>query len=241
MNYYKNRLCLNCLTKDIENALEIYEAMDKNAVIGVLSGNYPNFDEALSDMKKYQAALENNISIGLGAGNPAQGLMVAALSGALKPNHVNQVFPYVGITREKVSENDTHINALVSPSGIPGLVKISTGPESTKLPDGNIPVETAIALVKEMGGNSLKFFPMGGLKTIEEFKLVAKACGKSDFILEPTGGIDLENIEEILKICIEENVPKVIVHVYSSIIDKESGKTKITDVKRIKEIFEKLL
>ncbi len=239
MNYYKNRLCLNCLAADIENACEIYNVMDKNTLIGILSSNYSDIYSAVTDMEKYQAALDNNISIALGGGNPAQGLMVAELAGALKPNHVNQVFPYVGITRGKVSDEHVHINALVSPTGDPGLVKISTGPESSKLPEGNIPVETAIVLIKEMGGNSIKFFPMGGLNTRNEFAAVAKACGKANFILEPTGGIDLSNIEEIIDMAMGENVPKLILHVYSSIIDKGTGRTRISDVEKIKKIFEK--
>ena len=63
-----------------------------------------------------------------------------------------------------------------------------------------VPVDTCIAIVKEMGGNSLKFFPMGGLKVEYELRSVAEACARNEFILEPTGGITLENFDAILKI-----------------------------------------
>ena len=73
------------------------------------------------------------------------------------------------------------------------MVKISTGPLSSGAADGIVPLETAIALLKDMGGSSIKYFPMGGLKHRAEFEAVAKACAAHDFWLEPTGGIDLEN------------------------------------------------
>ena len=74
---------------------------------------------------------------------------------------------------------------------------------------------------------------MGGLKVKEELKAVSEACARQDFILEPTGGIDLENFEEIMHIILDAGVPKVIPHVYSSIIDKATGNTRIEDVERL--------
>lgn len=96
-------------------------------------------------------------------------------------------------------------------------------------------------MAKEMGGNSLKFFPMGGLKVKDELKAVAEACAEMDFILEPTGGIDLENFKEILEIILNAGVRKVIPHVYSSIIDKESGCTRCEDVKTLLDIVKELV
>ena len=58
-----------------------------------------------------------------------------------------------------------------------------------------MPVETAIALLKDFGGSSIKYFPMGGLKCRDEYQAVAEACARHDFWLEPTGGIDLDNFE----------------------------------------------
>ena len=96
-----------------------------------------------------------------------------------------------------------------------------------------VPVDTCIAIVKEMGGNSLKFFPMGGLKVEDELRSVAEACARNEFILEPTGGITLENFDAILKICLDAGVPKVIPHVYSSIVDKVTGDTRTEDVRTL--------
>ena len=106
--------------------------------------------------------------------------------------------------------------------------------------DGIIPIETAIAMIKDMGGSSIKYFPMEGLKYKEEYIAVCNACVKEDFILEPTGGIDLDNFKEIVEIPLKLGVKKVIPHVYTSIIDSETKETKLKDVEKIYEIMKEL-
>jgi len=240
INFYQKRVCLNCLTNSIENAREIVEATEGHVVVGLLSANYSNVDDAISDMRKYQKAVDNNISVGLGAGNPKQWRAVAEISGQIKPKHINQIFTAGGYTRAKVGEA-AFINSMVAPSGVIGQVKISTGPLSENMKPALVPIETAIAMAKEEGADSLKYFPMGGLKAIEEYEAVAKACAKYDFNLEPTGGIDLTNFKAILEIAVNAGVKKIIPHVYSSIIDKESGNTKIEDVKALYEIIKQVI
>ncbi|MGL5608796.1 MAG: KDGP aldolase, partial [Aeromonas veronii] len=57
----------------------------------------------------------------------------------------------------------------------------------------------------------------------------------------PTGGIDLENFEEIVRIALDAGVEKVIPHVYSSIIDSASGHTRPEDVRTLLAIVKRLL
>ena len=125
--------------------------------------------------------------------------------------------------------------------GKPGYVKISTGYLAKDEKPAIVPVATAIAMAKEEGANSLKYFPMGGLKCREEYEVVAKACAEHDFNLEPTGGIDLDNFREILLIAVNAGVKKVIPHVYSSIIDKETGLTKVEDVKALYAMIQEVV
>jgi uncharacterized protein (TIGR03581 family) len=237
-NWYKDQICLNVLAKDIDNAKDVYKAAEGYVLVGVLSANYDSVASAVDEMKIYQNELDNNISVGLGGGNPAQWKMVADISGVIKPEHSNQIFSAVGYTRAKLGDHGM-INSLVSPSGTPGFVKISTGPLSSLEKPAIIPVETAIAMIKEMGGNSVKYFPMKGLLTKDEYIAVAQACAKEDFMLEPTGGIDLDNFEEIVKIAMDAGVKRIIPHVYSSIMDEE-GKTKVTDVSILMKIIKKI-
>ncbi len=240
-NFYRDRVCLNVLAGSKDNARDIYEAAEGHVLVGVLSKNYPDVASAVADMKEYAALIENALSVGLGAGDPRQSLMVSQISAQVQPQHVNQVFTGVGTSRGMLGQNDSVVNGLISPTGKPGFVKINTGPQSSASADAIVPVETAIALLKDMGGSSVKYFPMGGLKTRDEFAAVARACAEQDFWLEPTGGIDLENFEPIMEIALAAGVTKIIPHIYSSIIDSASGNTRPEDVKTLLASVKKLV
>lgn len=235
-NFYRDRVCLNVLAGSKENARKIYEAAEGHVLVGVLSKNYPDIKSAVADMREYAALIDNALSVGLGAGDPNQSAMVSEISRQVQPQHVNQVFTGVATSRTLLGQNETVVNGLVSPTGTPGFVKISTGPLSSKSPDGIVPLETAITLLKDMGGSSIKYFPMGGLKCRDEYKAVAETCARHDFWLEPTGGIDLDNYTEILQIALDAGVSKIIPHIYSSIIDKVSGNTRPEDVRQLLSI-----
>ncbi|WP_428206044.1 KDGP aldolase, partial [Enterococcus faecalis] len=181
----------------VENAQACYEAAEGHVVLGVLSKNYETDEAAIDDMKKYQAATNNALSVGLGAGDPNQSQMVARLSEVLQPQHVNQVFTGVGASRALLRQDETVINGLVSPTGKVGYVNIATGPLSSGAPAAEVPIETAIKLLKDMGGSSIKYF------------------------------------EEIVQIAVDAGVKKIIPHVYSSIIDQETGDTRTEDVKTL--------
>lgn len=240
-NFYRDRVCLNVLAGSKENAREIYQAAEGHVLVGVLSKNYADVESAVADMQEYAALIENALSVGLGAGDPRQSLMVSQISQQVQPQHVNQVFTGVGTSRALLGQNDSVVNGLISPTGKVGWVKISTGPLSSAASDGIVPVDTAIALLKDMGGSSVKYFPMGGLKTREEFACVARACADQNFWLEPTGGIDLENFEPIMEIALEAGVSKIIPHIYSSIIDSASGNTRPEDVRTLMASVKRLI
>ncbi|MFK8257832.1 KDGP aldolase family protein [Erwinia sp. AnSW2-5] len=239
--FYRDRVCLNVLAGSKQNARDIWLAAEGHVLVGVLSKNYLDVATAVADMREYAALIDNALSVGLGAGDPNQSLMVSAISAEVQPQHVNQVFTGVGTSRALLGQSQTVVNGLVSPTGQPGKVKISTGPQSSKAADGIVPVATAIAMLKDMGGSSVKYFPMGGLKAIDEFTAVAKACAEQDFWLEPTGGIDLDNYETIMRIALEAGVSKIIPHIYSSIIDSATGLTRPEDVATLLALTKKLV
>lgn len=239
--FYKQRVALNVLAKDIANAKEVFEAAGGYVLVGVLSKDYATVEEAVTAMKQYGREIDDAVSIGLGAGDNRQAAFVAEIAKHYPGSHINQVFPAVGATRANLGAQDSWINSLVSPTGRAGYVNISTGPVSAAQQElAVVPVKAAIALVRDMGGNALKYFPMQGLSREDELRAVASACAEADFALEPTGGIDMDNFEAILRIALEAGVPQVIPHVYSSIIDKETGKTKVADVLLLTKIMKKL-
>lgn len=240
-DFYQNRVCLNVLAGSKANAQAIWQAAEGHVLVGVLSKNYASVESAVEDMREYAALIDNALSVGLGAGDPRQSAMVSEISREVQPQHVNQVFTGVATSRALLGQQQTVVNGLVSPTGTPGRVKISTGPLSAQAPDAVVPVETAIAMLKDMGGSSIKYFPMGGLKAVDEFTAVAQACAKHDFWLEPTGGIDLDNYATILQIALDAGVSKIIPHIYSSIIDNATGDTRPDDVRTLLAITKKLV
>ncbi|MGM3161926.1 2-dehydro-3-deoxy-phosphogluconate aldolase [Dickeya undicola] len=239
--FYQDRICLNVLAGSKANAHEIWQAAEGYVLVGVLSKNYASVPDAVADMREYAALIDNALSVGLGAGDPNQSAMVSEISAALQPQHVNQVFTGVATSRALLGQHQTVVNGLVTPTGEVGKVKISTGPRSSCQADGIVPVATAIAMLQDMGGSSVKYFPMGGLAAIDEFRAVAEACARQDFWLEPTGGIDLHNYEAIVRVALEAGVSKIIPHVYSSIIDKASGDTRPDDVRQLLAMTRRLL
>ncbi|WP_340373516.1 KDGP aldolase family protein [Peribacillus sp. FSL E2-0218] len=240
--FLNDRVALNVLADSVENAVEVFNAAEGHVLVGVLSKDYPTVEAGVAAMQEYGDAIDEAVSIGLGAGDNRQATVVAEIAKYYPGSHINQVFPSVGATRANLGEKDSWINSLVSPTGKVGYVNISTGPVSAGASETAIvPIKAAIALVRDMGGNALKYFPMKGLKHEEEYRAVAKACGEEGFALEPTGGIDLENFETILEIALEAKVPKIIPHVYSSIIDQETGKTNEEDVRKLLAMTKKLV
>ncbi|GGF88107.1 4-hydroxy-2-ketovalerate aldolase [Paenibacillus albidus] len=232
--FYKGRVALNVLARDIENAKDVFEAAEGHVLVGVLSKDYATVEQAVQAMEAYGREIDGAVSIGLGAGDNRQAAVVAEIARFYGGSHINQVFPAVGATRANLGGKSSWINSLVSPSGQAGLVNISTGPVSAAHSEhAVIPVKAAIALVRDMGGNALKYFPMQGLSREAELRAVAKACAEENFALEPTGGIDPGNFEAILSIVLEAGVPQVIPHVYTSIMDPDSGVTKRADVQKL--------
>lgn len=228
--FYKDSVALNVLAKGERNIKDVYQAANKNVVIGVLSKDYNTVKDAVTSMSDFGSHVDDAISIGLGAGDNRQAKVVSDIAKDYQGSHINQVFTSVGQTTANTHDT-SWVNALVSPTGRVGYVNVSTGPISSGDSEkAVIPIKAAINLIKDMGGDAIKFFPMSGLDTVEEYKAVAQACGDMNFGLEPTGGITKENFEEILKIALDYHVPKIIPHVYSSIIDKETGLTRIEDV-----------
>ena len=238
--FLNDKICLNVLSHDSQNAKDIYKITDGHVIIGMLSKNYDTNEAAIEAMSKLAKEVDNNLSVGLGAGDPNQWKMVAEISKVLQPKHVNQINTAVGYTRGLLGQDDTIVNALVSPTEKVGYVNLAVGPLASKEEITMIPIKTAIAMLKEMGASSIKFFPMNGLKTKEAYKAVCEACAETNFMLEPTGGIDLTNFEEILQIALDAGVPRMVPHVYSSVIDKETGLTRLDDVQKLYDIMLKL-
>ncbi len=138
-NFYRDRVCLNVLAGSHQNAKDIYVAAETFVVVGVLSKNYPDLESAIADMRIYAQETDNALSVGLGAGDPNQSTMVSLISQEIQPQHVNQVFTGAPISRALLYQTETFVNALISPTGTVGMVKISTEPIKLTSPRWHCP------------------------------------------------------------------------------------------------------
>lgn len=228
---------LNVLAKDLANAQQVMDASAGTAYVGVMVKHFPSVAAAIEQVDAYQAA-GVRVSVGLGAGDPAMWRKVVDVAVATKPVHVNQVLPAAGLTLgslQVAGATNTLVNALIAPGSEPGLVRVGTGPLSASLP-GEVSCDQAAAMLAEVGLSSVKFYPIGGDAMLDHLAaMVAAAVRVGVPVFEPTGGIDLANFDAVITTCLEAGATHVMPHLYSSIIDSESGNTRPEDVAQLFE------
>jgi len=233
----QQHVVFNVLAKDLENAKELAEVAGDRVLIGVMVKDFSSEAEAIRQVQSFK---ENGVpvSVGLGAADPTMWKKVADVSVQTKPHHVNQIFPAAGYTLGRLEENGEFpiINGVVEPSGTPGQVYITTGPVSTDYKE-KVSCEVAASMLAEIGIQSVKFYPIEGAKRLDEVAAMAKAAANAGLkIFEPTGGISVDNVHEIVKTCLDNGIETVIPHLYTSLIDKETGITEITKMKQLLEM-----
>ena len=229
LDFYKNKVMINLLARDLDNAVEVTEALDGHVLVGILTKNYSTVESCVADVKAYMAKL-TNVSVGLGDGDPKQWKMVAEVAAQTDPGHANEVYTgamYCQGALDAAGCKYTLVNCLMSPTGIPGKVKISTGPVSCQGSELVVDVDVAMAMMKDVGLSSIKFYDIHGTAHLEELKSVAAAAVKAGIpVMEPTGGLSPDNVREVVKICLDAGCERVIPHIYTSIIDKETKLTR---------------
>jgi 2-dehydro-3-deoxy-phosphogluconate aldolase len=218
----------NVLAKDLENAKEITRFAPERTLVGLTVKSFATDAECVLEVNRFQA--EGVLaSVGLGAGDPAMWKRVADVAAVCRPFHINQVYPAAGYTLGRLEEAGADrfiVNSLLEPAGEPGMVYITTGPVSS-LNKEAISARAAARLLRDIGLPSVKFFPIQGTRRLDELKAMARAAAdEGREIFEPTGGIDMENVHEIVRVCIDAGIKLVIPHLYTSLIDQATGNTR---------------
>ena len=72
LDFYKGKVMINLLARDLDNAVEVAEALDGHVLVGVLTKNYPTVEACVADVKAYMKKL-TNVSVGLGPATPSSG------------------------------------------------------------------------------------------------------------------------------------------------------------------------
>lgn len=214
------KILINIQCSAIEQCIEVRERYGNVFLTGITAKSYPELDEGIHTI---QALQENGIRVSAGLGDGASSQWERALQLALSCNteHLNQVFPAAALSQSLIDKkgNRTVTNALIRPTGRVGYVQIGTGPMSEK-EESVVSIRTAAAMLKETYVKSLKFFPIKGLQHLEELKEAARIAGEFDMMMEPTGGITPDNVEVIVRICLEAGAKYVMPHLYGSLKDE---------------------
>lgn len=220
----QQRILLNVQTNNIDTATEVSRRYPERIVIGVTAKDFPDLREGIAVVNKMQ---ENGVLISAGLGDGAANQWQRALDLALatKPFHLNQVFSAAALSQKALRNVGaaTLVNGLIRPSSRIGAVCVGTGPESCNHALEGVSTELAVDLLHEVGVDSVKFFPLHGLKHIDELQQVATVATSRGMMIEPTGGLTVEMLPEILKACSSTGEERIMPHLYSSVKNPKTG------------------
>lgn len=227
------KVLLNIQAKSVESAVQATELFGNAVLAGVMAKDFPHLNEGVSYIHElHRRGVQ--VSAGLGDGSADQWNRALAMALQTNPVHLNQIFPAAALSQFYLHEKgmQTVVNGLVSPTGKPGWVNVGTGPMSLQTAEASVPVESAVAMLKEMGVHSIKLFPVEGTKRMEEIRAAAKAVAQAGMVLEPTGGLSPENVADVVGLCLNEGVPFIMPHLYGSLKNKDNGDFEIEKLKQ---------
>jgi 2-dehydro-3-deoxy-phosphogluconate aldolase len=213
-------LRLNIQTHNKADAERAAKQYGDAVCVGVLARDFKNLGEAVELVNSLQEK-DVLVSIGLGDGAANQWERALYIATQTLPFHINQVFPTAARAAGVLSEHKagTRVNALVSPTENPHRLSVGTGPISSKNSDSTLPIETALDILLEGGVNAVKLYPLAGSKNLESLRNVAEAAAVRNLTIEPTGGVDLENLAQITAICLESGCKSIMPHIYNAVRD----------------------
>ncbi len=217
------KVIINIQCADIEECLEAKRRFGDIFLTGITAKAFPDIEEGIACIKKLEEA---GIRVSAGLGDGESGQWERALKLALETNceHLNQIFPAAALSQALIRKrgNRSIVNALIRPTGRVGYVSIGTGPISER-EDSAVLLRAVAAMLHETHVNSLKFFPIKGTAHLEELAEVARIAAEFGMMIEPTGGITPDNVEIVVRTCLEAGAVHVMPHLYGSLKDESGG------------------
>ena len=213
------KVIINIQCTNLEECLEAKRRFGDIFLTGITAKAFPDLEEGIACIRMLERA-GIRVSAGLGDGESNQWERALKLALETDCEHLNQVFPAAALSRALIQEreNRTIVNALIQPTGRVGYVSIGTGPFSEH-ENSMIPLRAAVAMLRETHVKSLKFFPIKGTAHLEELAEAAHIAAEFGMMIEPTGGITPENVEEVVRTCLEAGAVHIMPHLYGSLKD----------------------
>jgi len=127
--------------------------------------------------------------------------------------------------------NGQMVNALVKPTGEIGKVKL---PIAEKVYDVDMIMECASYL----GIESIKFMSVNGVEHLDELIYVTKKAHQFGLKgIEPAGGINLDNIEQIVAGVRDIDIEFFMPHIFGYAVELGTG---LTEPEKVRKIYKKV-
>lgn len=233
MDKLHDKFLFNYLAKDKKNAADIMEAGGGYVVPGIASDQYDSVKDAILKVQEFRE-ITKTVSIGLGGdGNTQNWKKVLDIAIASNPGHINQPFETAPYSRGFLDAKGKKqlVNALVNPTGEKGKIQLAN---SKKV----LHVEEFLEIASSLGIESIKLMPVKGIDHLDELIYLTKMASVYGIRgVEPAGGINLNNIKQIIDGVKDIDIEFFMPHIFGSAIDSKTGET-IPDT--VKEIYKKV-
>ena len=218
--------------KDAENAAEVAPALGGAGLVALIAKKFPDAQSLAEEVRRTRQRV-GLVSIALGDADNTQSdkVIVAALEG--QPVHVN--LPYLracyakGILDGLQGGRGMVVNALVTSTADPELVSLSTQltADAGSTHEIHIPTREAALILKELHFETIKTqFGPHGLDLAWQEGAARAACEAGLDLIEPSSRITFENIADVVCACLKGGVSYVMPHIFTALIDKETGATR---------------
>lgn len=225
---FEERLLVNVLAEDEKNAAAVLEAGDGYVVPGIAAADFPEIDGAVERVLSLKKAAPA-VSVGLGGGGSfREWERVLKIAERARPEHINQPFEKAPFVQGYLAAEGIHpvINALVSPAGEIGKVRLATGME--------MEAERFLDLAAALGIVSVKVMPVNGLAHLEELVFIAEAAAKRGIRgIEPAGGIKSEHLPVLYQVLKKTKIELIMPHIFGDVL---AGKGR-SDPAKVENLF----
>jgi len=228
-----DKFILNFLAKDEKNAADIMEAGNGYIVPGIASTQFDNIDTAIKTVQSLKRVVDI-VSIGLGdGGNAHHWKKTLAIAAGSDAGHVNQPFEKSVYAQGYLGKagSSQMVNAMVKPTGEVGKIKL---PLSNTIYD----VDVFMGIASSLGIESIKFMPLRGVEHLDELIHITKKAHQYRMKgVEPAGGINVDNIGQIIRGVINIDIPFFMPHIFGYAIDPVTG---LTEPQKVQKIYKKV-
>jgi 2-dehydro-3-deoxy-phosphogluconate aldolase len=219
------------------NAVAVNEALEGTGIIAVSSKNYPSAEALAEEASKIREKF-GVVSIALGGGDYTQTDQVINASLLSKPDHINMPFELASYAQGRLDQaglKSVLVNALVLEAEDDNQVAITVDPFRE---DRNVILEIrdALSIINGWGIKSVKALFTKKDLNLNWLSNIARASEVVGLeLIEPSSGINFDNVNDVLRTCLEHGSALLLPHVFGALIDKRTGLTKPEAVRMLVE------